>query len=84
MNMKGDSALRSHARAECNAGELPIDRPGKLWAGAGSGASCSLCERAITDADVEYEMESSLGTGLQVFRFHLPCYYIWSAEGKGR
>jgi hypothetical protein len=82
--MKGDSELRRTARAKCDAGELPSGRPGKIWAGAGSGAACSLCELPIANADVEYEIESSLGTSLQVFRFHVTCYHIWYVEVKAR
>ena len=52
---------------------LPRKGPIKLWAGAGSGATCARCGLRIDASDVEYEV--SLGEdGAASIRIHVECF----------
>jgi hypothetical protein len=66
-------------RAKIAAGRLPLPaaQPRKLWVGKGTGRPCDGCDRPITDAEVEYELDITTG---QTIRFHKPCLDVWHAE----
>lgn len=72
-----ENLLRRIARARCESGELPKNRPVRTWAGLGSGQACSLCDEPISTSQVEYEAEVADGGLLRTLRLHLFCLEIW-------
>ncbi|MGH8229553.1 MAG: hypothetical protein ACREU3_16905 [Steroidobacteraceae bacterium] len=59
-------------------------KPGRTWAGHGSGELCDLCHRPIESDQVEYEVELSAGAGSPVLNLHLDCYERWAhSEPRG-
>ena len=70
--------LRARARERVDCGRLPSRLVECVTAGYGSqGKACSLCDQAITPAQVEYEI---LGYGKAPFTLHLSCYTAWRDE----
>lgn len=76
-----DKALFALARKHISNGLLPRTVPSSLWAGAGTGATCSLCEHTIEPEQVEYQSE---GFGGVTFRFHMQCHAIWQLAADDR
>lgn len=56
---------------------IPINPPGKLWVGKGSGRSCDACDQPITKVETEYETDLPAG---ETLRFHKQCLHAWRAE----
>ncbi len=75
---KGFFAL---ARKHIGDGRLPRSVPASVWAGPGTGATCSLCELSIEAEHVEYELS---GNGGAIFRFHMRCHAIWQLAADDR
>jgi hypothetical protein len=69
-----EKALFALARKLIANGSLPRTAPKLFWAGSGTGAACSLCERTIEPEQVEYE---TAGGGGVTFHFHMRCHAIW-------
>jgi hypothetical protein len=63
----------------------PIER---TWAGSGTGVACSRCHRAITPADIEYEVELASPERPDrhptTWRFHLDCYSAWQQDRRAK
>lgn len=60
---------------------LPAEVPKTIWAGLGTGDPCSLCDRPVDVAEMEYEITAPLRGGAQgILRFHLRCHAIWQLE----
>lgn len=56
--MSEDVMLRYKARSLIRAGKLPMQRPDRIWGGAGfGGCQCALCGLAIKQAEVAFEVE---------------------------
>ena len=55
----------------------PPELPHKYFAGKGTGQRCDVCEQAITDDQLEYEIDVSEGT----LRFHNTCLDMWRQAG---
>ena len=73
-----DAALRRSVRERIRHGRLPLVRPEQVIAGYGSGRLCAACDRPITDAQTEYEVEDcASGSALC---FHLACHGVWQLE----
>jgi hypothetical protein len=74
-----DADTAGHIRAKIAAGRLPLpsDPLGKMWVGKGTGRPCGACDRPITDAEIEYEIDPPTG---QTIRFHKPCLDAWSRQ----
>lgn len=58
-------------------GTLP-PAPEHVFASHGTGESCSVCERTITESHVQYEIDYASGP----LRTHLDCYQVWVAESR--
>lgn len=58
----------------------PNRQPVRIWAGSGTGATCSLCGSPIQANDIEYEIV--LPSTEQILRFHFRCHRRWEAQGK--
>jgi hypothetical protein len=77
---KLEQQLRLIARERIANGQLPREMPpSRMWAGYGTGQSCSLCDKPIQRDEVEYEIEHPHGP-VQTFRFHTVCQAIWQLE----
>jgi len=70
------------ARARMASGELPCGTaPLRMWGGYGSGKVCVVCGKAIERAEVEIEVEETVGgTPKLVGWFHGVCQSIWQRE----
>jgi hypothetical protein len=79
-NMEFDeSALRLEARRRIAEGHLPCEPQMSLWAGAGDGQPCSLCNRPILPQQIEYELQFNQDPQ-SVYRFHRICHQAWELE----
>jgi len=60
---------------------LPAEVSKKIWAGPGSGQSCSVCDGVIGSAEMEYEINARMADGTErVVPFHLRCHALWQLE----
>jgi hypothetical protein len=75
-----EPALRAEARRRVALGRLPSQPQQYLWAGAGNGQPCSLCDRPIDAGQIEYELQFNTRP-LTVYRFHRICHEAWELEG---
>jgi hypothetical protein len=73
-----DADLRVRIRRLIELGVLPVMVPKQIVGGYGSGHLCVGCERAITDTQVEYEIED-YRDGRSLW-FHLGCHVVWQIE----
>ena len=56
--------------------QIPAYRqPVRIWAGSGTGATCSLCGSPIQAHEIEYEIV--LPSTERVLRFHFLCHRRW-------
>ena len=67
--------------AKLDAGTLPREVEGKMFAGYGTGHPCDACETTIANTQVEWEFDSPDG---RTVRFHLGCAGLWEAERRRR
>jgi len=74
-----EDELRIEARRRVKSGRLPCQPPQYMWAGAGDGQRCSLCDRAIDAQQIEYELEFSTQPSV-IHRFHRICHEAWELE----
>jgi len=58
------------------ANDLPREQPVKTSSGYGQGNPCDACGEPILNAQVEYQ----IALGNRLFRLHLGCYALWTAE----
>ena len=81
--MLKEPELRKLARAALRAGKLPRGEPDRTWGGPGVGAPCSVCEKAVTPKQVEYEIQfahDGANPGLDKYHVHLRCFAVWELE----
>ena len=79
-NMQFDEhELRLEVRRRIADGRLPCKPEQALWAGAGDGQLCSLCDRVIDAQQIEYELQFA-STPQLVHRFHRICHQTWELE----
>jgi hypothetical protein len=71
--------LRLEARRRVAAGRLPCEPQQYLWAGAGDGQPCSLCDRPILTDQIEYELQFNKDPQV-IHRFHRICHQAWELE----
>ena len=76
-----EKALCALARERIDNGSLPRTVPGSVWAGSGTGATCSLCEFAIEPSQVGYEFT---GDDAVTYHFHMRCHAIWQLAASDR
>lgn len=74
-----ENGLRVEARLRVAAGRLPSQPQQYLWAGAGDGQLCSLCDRPIHPQQIEYELQFSANP-TALYRFHRICHQAWELE----
>jgi hypothetical protein len=73
--------LRETVRQHLRNGGLPPSSA-RTFAGAGNGAPCALCARAITRDETEFELEFGRPRAPFVTFYHLHprCYAAWELE----
>jgi hypothetical protein len=74
VQLLGEDALRTKARALIDQGKLPLRSPERMWGGPGAGTLCSVCGMPITEVDKELEVQvqhDSVKPGLDRFHFHI-------------
>ena len=70
-------------KSDRNDGRVPAYRhPVRVWAGNGTGATCSLCGYSIQAHEIEYEIELSLPSTDGILRFHFHCHRRWEAQSR--
>jgi hypothetical protein len=76
--------LAERARMKLVMGTLPREDADRTYAGRGSGFVCSLCDAAVLETEIEYELEYSVllkpGDSPRTLRFHIGCHQIWDSE----
>ena len=83
LQMLGEGALRTKARALIEQGKLPTRAPARMWGGPGVGTSCSVCELPITTGEKELELQFQRDgdkPGLDRFHVHIRCFAAWALE----
>jgi hypothetical protein len=58
----------------------PYRQPVRIWAGNGTGATCSLCGCPIQAHEIEYEVV--LPSTERILRFHFRCHRRWEAQDR--
>ena len=84
--MPDEASLREQARTAIQNSKLPSRAPDRTWGGPGIGAPCAVCERPVTKAEMEFEIEFShdgSNPGLDKFHLHIRCFAAWEFE-RGR
>jgi len=54
----------------------------RVWAGNGTGATCSFCGCCIQAHEIEYEIELSPPSTERSLRFHFRCHRRWEAQNR--
>lgn len=74
--------LRESAQQCLRSGGLPATASARTFAGAGNGAPCALCARAISGDEIEFELEFDRPRAPFVAFYHLHprCYAAWELE----
>jgi hypothetical protein len=78
-----DAVLLRESVQQClRSGALPATASARTFAGAGNGAPCALCSRAITRDQTEFELEFRRPRAPFVTFYHLHprCYAAWELE----
>ena len=79
--------LRKKIASRVRAGILPSERPARTYAGTGEGVTCDCCGLAITERDVQYEVDfmTSAQGARRTLVAHRDCHRIWQqlAETAG-
>jgi hypothetical protein len=81
--MADEAPLREFARHAIRKGTLPRRDPARTWAGPGRGELCAVCEKPITQHQLEYEGEFARDGDAPIvdkFHFHLRCFAAWEFE----
>lgn len=66
--------LAARVREKVARGLLPAQAPTKLWVRMGDGSRCDGCDRLVSAADEEYELQFPGG---KICRFHDDCLKVW-------
>lgn len=67
-----DERLRKRVFDAMSRGHLPSSFPRRSWAGNGTGDICALCERPITEQQLEREFQDSKEP-TRSYHLHLQC-----------
>ena len=75
--------LRGLARIAIQNGTLPARPPDRTWGGAGAGAPCPVCSLAVTQDELEFEVEFAHDGGARggdTYHLHTRCFAAWECE----
>jgi hypothetical protein len=83
MEMSDECVLRAPAREAIKTGNLPAQRPERMWGGPGTGASCAVCGKTIGTVEIEFELQfaSDVGCGAANYMVHARCFQSASDGG---
>ncbi len=84
--MPDEARLRDQARAVIQSGKLPSRAPDRTWGGPGVGAPCTICDKPVTETELEFEIqfEQESGGELDNFHVHVRCFAAWELERNKR
>lgn len=71
--------IRVNIRQKLDSGALPYDHIPRFWGGPANHEMCIACEREVVKGTLLIE---GIGEFDKVFRFHVPCFYVWDAERR--
>jgi hypothetical protein len=77
-----DAALRDLIRARIRSGRLPRDQGHRLFGGKGEGTLCACCDRFITSAEIQFDIESPHAGEWVSHAMHLHCFELWRIESR--
>jgi hypothetical protein len=81
MQQRAKRHARAIARRRIASGALPCGTPPhRMWGGYGSGKACAVCDKAIEPAEVEFEIEESIGGQVKQMWCHILCQAAWQIE----
>jgi len=72
--MAADLAALVADKIRSGALPLPPEPPGRSFVGKGTVQRCDVCEQAITEDQLEYEVDVS---DSRTLRFHDGCHHMW-------
>lgn len=81
--MPDESSLREKACEKILSGRLPSTKPDRVFGGKGSGGTCAVCGRQLTQDDVDFEIEFNRHgstPGLDRYYLHQRCFAAWEFE----
>ena len=81
--MPDEPRLREQARAVVESGKLPSRSPDRTWGGPGVGAPCTICDKPVTKAELEFAIQFARdgdNPGLDKFHVHVRCFAAWEFE----
>jgi hypothetical protein len=81
--MPDEAILREKARKAIQSGRMPRHPPDRTWGGPGVGAACAVCEKPVTKAELEFEIQFARDGSdpvLDRFHVHLRCFAAWEFE----
>jgi hypothetical protein len=81
--MPDEVLLRIRARAAIQDGKLPSRRPDRTSGGPGVGALCAVCEKPVTNNELEFEIQFAHdgdSPGLDKYHIHVRCCAAWEFE----
>ena len=82
--MPDEAPLREFARFAIRTGRLPRREPARIWGGPGVGGFCGVCEKPISQDELEYELEEFAchddNPKRDKVHFHLRCFAAWEFE----
>ncbi len=81
--MPDEARLRERARAALQNGKIPTGRASETWGGPGVGNECAICQRSITKAEMELELQferDASDPGLGKYHVHPRCFAAFELE----
>jgi hypothetical protein len=78
--MPDELVLREHARQALEQSKMPNRAPDRVWGGPGVGAPCTICSRAVSRDEMEFEVQFELDGGspqMAVYHVHVRCFSAW-------
>ncbi len=75
-----EAEVRQKVLERLEEGKLPRQPPSRLWGGPGVDAPCSVCDRPVRKAEMEFEVQfarDGSAPHFDVFHVHTRCYAVW-------
>lgn len=70
--------LAEEVRTRIRSGRLPTADSYRVFGVKGDGSVCACCDRAITDAEIQFDVECHIAnSGWSPFSMHLNCFHTW-------
>jgi hypothetical protein len=54
----------------------------RVFGGRGDGHICACCHERIEPADVQYDVDCTLGGAVHTLSMHMACFQAWEAESR--